>query len=430
VRNSRFAVASRYQLIGLGLLVAVLLALVALPGRSQAATEPFKIDFDQSTMQVGLLSDLPLGELASTASLEGTIDDQGNVTVPKGKFTLPEIGITDPLTVKMFMGIESDATGTFNAQTGALVLNAKAGVWVSVNLPELFDALDTLGLDVSGQLGPLAGIIGGVGDLTCGFSPMDVTFTTGETSLGSGSPFTKGPLGPGALTAEWSQLGPFSGKTKILGLIDVCQAIKQYAPSLIEGWNRSRQHRPRLAAQQPRQRQPRPELTHPDQDPGRERARGRPSRQPGAEALGLTEASQGQGRQEGFLHGQGQEQRQGSGHRSQDLCEDARGIGGRRRALPDARQGNGRRHPDPAFQDQDRQEAQEAGQGRLHGPGFKCRAIERLGPPADPPLSRRESGSRQRSRALRIGPILGWRGRQPSVSTAGQMFDDRSRLIV
>jgi len=235
VRNSRFAVASRYQLIGLGLLVAVLLALVALPGRSQAATEPFKIDFDQSTMQVGLLSDLPLGELASTASLEGTIDDQGNVTVPKGKFTLPEIGITDPLTVKMFMGIESDATGTFNAQTGALVLNAKAGVWVSVNLPELFDALDTLGLDVSGQLGPLAGIIGGVGDLTCGFSPMDVTFTTGETSLGSGSPFTKGPLGPGALTAEWSQLGPFSGKTKILGLIDVCQAIKQYAPSLIEG---------------------------------------------------------------------------------------------------------------------------------------------------------------------------------------------------
>ena len=235
MRNSRFAVASRYQLIGLGLLVAVLLALVALPGRSQAATEPFKIDFDQSTMQVGLLSDLPLGELASTASLEGTIDDQGNVTVPKGKFTLPEIGITDPLTVKMFMGIESDATGTFNAQTGALVLNAKAGVWVSVNLPELFDALDTLGLDVSGQLGPLAGIIGGVGDLTCGFSPMDVTFTTGETSLGSGSPFTKGPLGPGALTAEWSQLGPFSGKTKILGLIDVCQAIKQYAPSLIEG---------------------------------------------------------------------------------------------------------------------------------------------------------------------------------------------------
>ncbi|MCB0870927.1 MAG: hypothetical protein KDB52_08860 [Solirubrobacterales bacterium] len=217
--------------------LAVLLAFALLlaPGRAEAADEPFKIDFDQSAMQFGLLSDLPLGELASTGSLEGTIDEAGNVTIPKGKFVLPEVGITDPIAVKIFMGVESDATGTFNRETGELVLNAKAGVWVSVDLEALLGMLGTLGVEIPGGSGIIDTVLGSVKELTCGFSPMDVTFTTGETSLGSGQPFTAGPLGPGALTAEWSQLGPFAGKTKILGLIDACQAIKMYAPQLLEG---------------------------------------------------------------------------------------------------------------------------------------------------------------------------------------------------
>jgi len=226
--------------LGIRLVVAITAASVALllllaPSQSRAAEEPFRIDFDKSELQFGLLSDLPLGDIASTGSLEGTIDETGKVTIPKGNFKLPEVGITDPVTVKLFMGIESDAIGTFNRETGELVLDAKAGVWLSVNLPELLGALDGLGISLGDQLGPLSGLLGSVGDVTCGFSPMDVTFTTGETSLGSGQPFTEGPLGPGALTAEWSQLGPFAGKTKILGLIDVCQAIKMYAPQLIEG---------------------------------------------------------------------------------------------------------------------------------------------------------------------------------------------------
>jgi hypothetical protein len=208
------------------------MAILVWPSQSRAADQPFKIDFDQSQMKVGLLSDLPLGDLATKGSIDGTIDDAGNVTVPKDKFVLPAIGITDPVTVKIFMSIESDATGTFDESTGKLVLNAKAGVWVSVNVAELLDAVQGAGIDLGDQLGALSGIVSGLGDLTCGFSPMDVTFSTENEG---GARFTKGTLGPGAITADWSQLGPFAGKTKILGLIDVCQAIKDYAPTLLEG---------------------------------------------------------------------------------------------------------------------------------------------------------------------------------------------------
>lgn len=215
--------------------VALVLAAGTGPGVAKAADEPFRIEFDQSEMQIGLLSDLPLGQLASRASIEGTIDDEGNVTVPRGSFQLPEIGISSPVEVRIFMGIENEARGTFDRATGELTLDAKAGVWVSVNLPQLLGALEGLGIDIGDQLGPLSGIVSSVGDLTCGFSPMNVTFTTGSTSLGSGAPFTAGTLGAGALTTEWSELGPFAGRTKIFGLLDACQAIRMYAPDLLGG---------------------------------------------------------------------------------------------------------------------------------------------------------------------------------------------------
>lgn len=181
-------------------------------------------------MKIGLLGDLPLGDLASTGSIEGTIDDQGNVVVPKDKFLLPQIGITDPVNIKVFMGIESDATGTFDEKTGKLVLNAKAGVWLSVNVAELLDALQGLGIDLSGQLGSLGSVVSGLGDLTCGFSPMDVSFSTDNEG---GAPFTK-ESPDRAPSPRWSQLGPFAGKTKFLGFVDVCALIKQYAPTLLE----------------------------------------------------------------------------------------------------------------------------------------------------------------------------------------------------
>ena len=72
---------SRVHLYGIALAGLFALILLVEPSRSQAAEEPFNIEFDQSAMQFGLLSDLPLGELATTGSLEGTIDETGKITM-------------------------------------------------------------------------------------------------------------------------------------------------------------------------------------------------------------------------------------------------------------------------------------------------------------------------------------------------------------
>jgi hypothetical protein len=184
--------------------------------------------------------------LSGPSSVAGTIDENGNIKIPKDSFKMPVldastiaqslIGIELPVEISAFMGVEQPATGTFDRDTGRMVIQTKAGIWVSINIQQLLGALDGLGIDISGQLGALGPLVGLLGqNLTCGFSPMDVTFTTETTSLGSGERFTKGLEGPGALTGEWSQLGPFAGKTKILGLIDACTTIRGLLPGLISG---------------------------------------------------------------------------------------------------------------------------------------------------------------------------------------------------
>ncbi len=132
----------------------------------------------------------------------------------------------------------------FSEQSGDPHLAAQTGLWLRVDVSAL---LDLLGLDVNDLLGGLGGGSGTGGinvgsmikpllsNLTCGFSPMNVQFTTGSNSLSSGSPFLDGPAGHGAITTEWSQLGPFRGRTTILGLIDPCQLLLDFLPGLIEG---------------------------------------------------------------------------------------------------------------------------------------------------------------------------------------------------
>jgi len=200
-----------------------------------AAESPFKIEFDASDIQVNVIKDLPLDALTTKASLEGTIDENGNVTIPKGGFTMPELGITEPVSVKGFMGIEGPATGTYDAATGRLDLDTTAGLWVSVNVKQLIDAASGLGLDLSGSLGEFGPYIGLIGNLTCGFSPMNLHFSTEPNSLATGQRFTTGPGGPGAISAEWSKLGPFAGRTKVLGLIDACQLLQDQLPTLLAG---------------------------------------------------------------------------------------------------------------------------------------------------------------------------------------------------
>jgi hypothetical protein len=208
----------------MGLLAAAVLLLAAIAaGPARAADKPFTIEFDESAVGIGLLPGIPLDQ-SSGASLEGRIDEAGNLTVPRAKFQLPVVdvgsalqglpGLNLAVDIEGFMSIEQDATGTFNRATGELELQTKAGLWVSVNVQQLLAALQGLGIDV-GNVGGLPVNLGSLGNLTCGFSPMDVLFTTESTALVSGKRFTEGPAGPGSIVTQWTQLGPLSGRGSI-----------------------------------------------------------------------------------------------------------------------------------------------------------------------------------------------------------------------
>ncbi len=222
---------------------ALIVAIGPATDSARAADEPFSIKFDQSAIEAGLVGDLGFGGLSGPSSIEGTIDEQGIVKIPKGGFQMPVIDVSTiarsligfdiPVDIEGYMGVEQDATGTFDRSTGRLEIDAKAGIWVSLDPQQLLGALGGLGAGLPSELGLITGLLGD--NLTCGFSPMDVTFTTESTSLGSGERFTKGPEGPGALAGEWSRFGPFAGKTKILGLIDACTTIRSLLPGLLSG---------------------------------------------------------------------------------------------------------------------------------------------------------------------------------------------------
>jgi hypothetical protein len=239
--SPRPAVSSAFAAAVLALVLAATAMLALAAGPARAADQPFKLDFDQSAIDVSLLGTVPIDQLSGPSSIEGTIDDDGNVKIPKGNFKLPVIdvssvaqsliGIDLPIELKGFMGIEQAATGSFDAGTGKMEIQTKAGLWITVNPQQILGLVGGSGLDL-GSLGGLTALLGN--ELTCGFSPMDVTFTTESTSLGTGQRFTKGLQGPGALTAEWSQLGPFAGKTKIL-VFDVCSLIRNQLPTLLSG---------------------------------------------------------------------------------------------------------------------------------------------------------------------------------------------------
>ena len=235
---------SRRNLFAVVSLFAAVMFLCLGVGHARAESKPFHIDFDQSNIQLGTVGDLPLDSLATGATIDGTIDN-GVVTIPADGFKFPSLGITDPVAVSGAMALDGPATGTFDEKTGELNLDAKAGIYVSVDVKGLVDTLQASGLDLGTLLGGNAGDIGGfsitsiiglIPTLTCGFTNMDAHFTTGTTaptSLATGAPFTKGTDGPGALATEWGQLGVFGGKTRILGLIDACSFLKSALPGLL-----------------------------------------------------------------------------------------------------------------------------------------------------------------------------------------------------
>jgi hypothetical protein len=195
--------------------------------QAHAADEPFVVNFDSSAVRIGLLPALPLDSAAQGASIRGTIDEAGAVKIPADQFNMPVVdvgtalqslaGLDVPVTIQGFMGVEEDATGTFDRETGRLEIETRTGIWLSVNVQELVAALGAFGLDFGTLTGGLPINLGTLGNLTCGFSPMDVTFTTESTGIATGQRFADGPSGPGALAGQWSQLGPLNGR----GLIPI-----------------------------------------------------------------------------------------------------------------------------------------------------------------------------------------------------------------
>jgi len=128
-------------------MLAVMMFLLISAGQSKAASEPFNVEFDESDIQLGAIGDLPLEPITPGASIKGTIDN-GVVTVPAADFRFPELGITDPVSVKGSMALEGPATGTFDSDTGQLDLDAQAGIYVTLDVKGLVTLLEAGGVDI------------------------------------------------------------------------------------------------------------------------------------------------------------------------------------------------------------------------------------------------------------------------------------------
>ena len=131
MENLRFNELSRVHLLGLFLAGVFALALMVAPSASQAADEPFAIVFDEDQVKIGLIQELPVEATTSGGSIEGTVDENGNVTIPPEGFKFPLYGISEPVSIAGYMSTSKPATGTWNEETGQLVLDAE-----SRNLPE------------------------------------------------------------------------------------------------------------------------------------------------------------------------------------------------------------------------------------------------------------------------------------------------------
>jgi hypothetical protein len=236
-QSKRFAGSSSVRGLRAGLFTALLLiGLAALPTAAAAQSKPLNIDFETNRVKIGPVDPLPVPLRDASSTIKGTVAPDGTVTVPRGGFRMPIYGIEDPVGIDFFMGVEKDATGTWDPETGRLELDTEAGIWASVEVRPLLDLLGELGVDVTETLGPLAGALVLIPKLTCGFSAVPVRFTTEETAIGSGRRFTDGLGGPGSLTVGWSRLGTFAARTKIpLVNLDPCLLIRDQIPSLLTG---------------------------------------------------------------------------------------------------------------------------------------------------------------------------------------------------
>jgi len=142
---------------------------------AQAQADPFELTVNHAVIDLGALKGLEiLDNVTGDAHFSGTIE--GNqVTIPADGLSIPPKSITDPVPVTIQIKANDALTGTFDATTGALSLNANLRAETT-------------------------------GSATCTITPIVLTLSTAATSPYLGVPFAGGLNGPGAIVAPWSTL--------------------------------------------------------------------------------------------------------------------------------------------------------------------------------------------------------------------------------
>ncbi len=165
-----------------GALIAVL-AVVILPVASAQAA-PFTMSIDDAILNLGSVSGVRAIDSSipdTPATLTGDVDG-GTVSVPKAGFVFPTKNAdVSGIPIQIDMEANEDITGTFDAGTGKLVLDA--------NLKATVTALGA----------------------TCVISPIELTLSSANARPYLGQAFSSGIDGTGVLSASWTELPPVTG---------------------------------------------------------------------------------------------------------------------------------------------------------------------------------------------------------------------------
>lgn len=169
--------------------VSTAIALVAVAalgvGTSVASAEPLSMSFTEARANVGVqLSDSALFEAPDTAPFEAQIDP-GTGSITGGILKVPQFAthITEPINADVTVDFEIGViTGSFTQATGALTLQGEAGGTLTSEGKEC----------------------------TVSTEPAVLTLTTAGNSGGasprSGTPFTAGITGAGAIAGQWTDM--------------------------------------------------------------------------------------------------------------------------------------------------------------------------------------------------------------------------------
>jgi hypothetical protein len=186
-------------------LVAVLasmcLIVAALFGASnaKAATvgQPVNVDFNHVGINVTAVGLGGVNEIVlKPSSALGNIELRGTYTSTNGDFNVPRVGgLTFPnialdlsgVALNAQIALTEDAKGNYNSATGAMTLNPKISLTLSIS-------------DLSAIPIPI-----GTGALGCRLSPIDIALSTSGGWPAAGSPFSNpGQIKGGSLSGAWT----------------------------------------------------------------------------------------------------------------------------------------------------------------------------------------------------------------------------------